>query len=129
MTMYPITEAEIENYVAEAWPDAQHTAGGYYFEENPHLFSEVNGNWFDIMGLSIKPIVEFLNQHTTKPILQFPKLVAVLGHPISHSKSPRMHRALVKNQFNFRRLYRYRYPTTAVFRDLEGAHHRRSFGL
>ena len=91
MTMYPMTDIDIEDYVKKAWPEVQHTAGGYYFEENPHLFSKVRGNWFDILGLSIEPVIDFLNQHNNKVMLQAPKVAAVLGHPVSHSKSPRMH--------------------------------------
>ena len=92
MTMYPMTDVDIEGYVKKAWPEVQHTAGGYNFEENPHLFSKVRGKWFDILGLSIEPLADFLNQHNNKAMLQAPKVVAVLGHPVSHSKSPRMHK-------------------------------------
>ena len=91
MSMHPMTVTEIETYIEKSWPDAQHSAGGYYFEKTPHLFSEVQGNWFDIMGLSIGPIAEYLNQYITKTVFKAPKVAAVLGHPIAHSKSPRMH--------------------------------------
>ena len=91
MSMHPMTATEIETYVEKQWPDAQYSAGGYYFEKTPHLFSEVRGNWFDIMGLSIGPITEYLNQHITETVFKAPKIAAVLGHPIAHSKSPRMH--------------------------------------
>ena len=91
MTMHPMTVDEISEYAEKAWPDARNSAGGYYFEETPHLFSEVRGNWFDIMGLSIAPIVAFLNQHSAGAGFQSPKVAAVLGHPIAQSKSPRMH--------------------------------------
>ena len=91
MTMHPMTVTEIETYVEKSWPDAQHSAGGYYFEKTPHLFSEVRGNWFDIMGLSIGPIAEYLNQHVNGSVFNTPTVAAVLGHPIAHSKSPCMH--------------------------------------
>ena len=85
-----MSAAEIDAYIEAHWQDVKHSAGGYHFERTPDLFSAVRGNWFDIMGLSIGPIIRFLNQHTTHPVSN-PKLAAVLGHPIAQSKSPLMH--------------------------------------
>jgi shikimate dehydrogenase len=86
-----MTVDEVAEYAKDAWPVVQQSAGGYYFEKTPHLFSEVRGNWFDIMGLSIAPIAKFLNQYNIGARFEAPKIAAVLGHPIAQSKSPRIH--------------------------------------
>ncbi len=91
MSMRSITAIEIDDYVEAHWPVVKHSAGGYHFERTPDLFSSVRGNWFDIMGLSIDPIIRFLNQNQTGRPFQTPRLAAVLGHPIAQSKSPLMH--------------------------------------
>lgn len=101
MSMRTITSNEIDAYIEAHWPDVKHSAGGYHFERTPDLFSSVRGNWFDIMGLSIDPILRFLNQHQAGNPFQIPRLAAVLGHPIAQSKSPLMHgHWLKKNQIS-----------------------------
>jgi predicted house-cleaning NTP pyrophosphatase (Maf/HAM1 superfamily) len=84
--MHSFDNTEIQNYVDKAWPSISDSCGGYYFEKTPHLFSAVRGNWFDILGLSIRPMLSFLNQTSERKALTVPPIVAVLGHPISHSK-------------------------------------------
>ena len=101
MSMRTITATEIDAYIEMHWPVVKHSAGGYHFERTPDLFSSVRGNWFDIMGLSIDPILSFLNQNQTGSPFQTPRLAAVLGHPIAQSKSPLMHgHWLKKNQIS-----------------------------
>ena len=101
MSMRPMSPAEIDAYVKTHWQDVKQSAGGYHFEKTPDIFSAVRGNWFDIMGLSIGPIIGFLNQNHPSPPFQTPKLAAVLGHPIAQSKSPLMHgHWLKKNQIS-----------------------------
>jgi len=91
LSMRIITATEIDTYIEAHWPVVKHSAGGYHFERTPDLFSSVRGNWFDIMGLSIDPILSFLNQNQTGSPFQTPRLAAVLGHPVAQSKSPLMH--------------------------------------
>jgi shikimate dehydrogenase len=99
LSMRIITATEIDTYIEAHWPVVKHSAGGYHFERTPDLFSSVRGNWFDIMGLSIDPILSFLNQNQTGSPFQTPRLAAVLGHPVAQSKSPLMHgHWLKKNQ-------------------------------
>ena len=101
MSMRSMSAAEIDAYIEAHWQDVKHSAGGYHFEKTPDLFADVRGNWFDIMGLSIGPIISFLNQTNTTAPFQTPKLAAVLGHPIAQSKSPLMHgHWLKKNQIS-----------------------------
>ena len=99
LSMRISTATEIDTYIEAHWPVVKHSAGGYHFERTPDLFSSVRGNWFDIMGLSIDPILSFLNQNQTGSPFQTPRLAAVLGHPVAQSKSPLMHgHWLKKNQ-------------------------------
>ena len=101
MSMRNVTAPEIDAYIEAHWPVVKHSAGGYHFERTPDLFSSVRGNWFDIMGLSIDPIIRFLNQNEAGSPFQTPRLAAVLGHPIAQSKSPLMHgHWLKKNQIS-----------------------------
>ena len=91
---------EIENYVEENWEDAKHSAGGLIFEQNPWLFESITGDWFDIMGISLRQVLPQLKMYMDLPEnTQIPPLAGVLGCPIKHSKSPKIHKYwLQKNE-------------------------------
>ena len=63
LTLKPMTQDTITDYAEEHWDSVRHCAGGYKIENTPALFSNVDGNWFDILGLSISPIIDFLSHH------------------------------------------------------------------
>ncbi len=87
-----LSELQIKEYVQENWDEIKNCAGGYRFEETPHLFESVEGTYFDILGLSIGPIIAQMKRlGSLDQAHPNPKLAAVLGHPIKHSKSPILH--------------------------------------
>ena len=92
LTMYPMTQGEIQSFITNFWLEVQNSSAGYCFEKTPHLFSKIKGNWFDIMGISITQVLNFLHQHNYARTASTPKIAAVLGCPVSHSKSPLIHR-------------------------------------
>lgn len=91
LTLHNLSDDEIDQYVERHWETVQHCAGGYAIENTPYLFSDVKGNWFDILGLSLKQLIDILKRHGLGQMAQVPKCAGVIGYPISHSKSPKLH--------------------------------------
>ncbi|MDG2299426.1 MAG: shikimate dehydrogenase [Planktomarina sp.] len=101
LTMVSMNSQEIDSLSQQSWNKAQHSSANYCFEEIPYMFLDVCGNWFDILGVSVTEIVNFINQSNYTARVKVPKIVALLGSPISHSKSPLMHKHwLSKNRIS-----------------------------
>lgn len=63
MTMRPLSPAFIADYVGRHWDDIRHCVGCYQVEgAGAQLFSQVQGNHFDIMGLPLLPLLGFLRE-------------------------------------------------------------------
>jgi len=59
LTMHPLSEDFIADYVARNWDSIRHAVGCYKLEEEGvRLFSGLEGDYFAVLGL---PLIEFLN--------------------------------------------------------------------
>ena len=61
LQMRPISDAEVDNYVFIDQPWG--CAGSYKYESlGKHLFEDVTGDYYAVLGLSIQPLLSFLHQ-------------------------------------------------------------------
>ncbi len=61
LRMRTLGEDFIEHYVETAGASACQSVGAYEMEGmGPHLFSEIDGDFYDILGLPLLPVLEFL---------------------------------------------------------------------
>ncbi|WP_163847901.1 Maf family protein [Pseudooceanicola aestuarii] len=67
LTMHPLSEPYIREYVGRNWPAIGQSCGAYQVEaEGIRLFSRIDGDHFAILGL---PMIELLHYLTVKGIL------------------------------------------------------------
>ena len=67
MHMRQLSETDILDYLKKFKTQALSTAGGYQIEAGgAHLFDIIDGNYFDILGLPLLPLLAFLRQHGLK---------------------------------------------------------------
>jgi septum formation protein len=69
MTVRPLSEAFIADYAATRWDAIRHCVGCYQIEgAGAQLFSQIQGGHFDIMGLPLLPLLNFLRERGILPI-------------------------------------------------------------
>lgn len=64
MTMRSICEKHVEKYLDKAGDKIFSSVGSYQVEAlGIHLFEQMEGNWFTILGLPLLPVLDVLRQH------------------------------------------------------------------
>lgn len=61
LTMRELSDAYIEDYVARNWKSIRHSVGGYKLEEEGvRLFSQIDGDYFTVLGLPLTELLSYL---------------------------------------------------------------------
>jgi septum formation protein len=61
MTMRPLSDGFIDDYVTQYWEEIRPCVGGYRIEaEGAQLFAKVDGNQFTIMGMPLLAVLDYL---------------------------------------------------------------------
>ena len=64
LTMRPFSDAFLDRYLDGIGPAALQSVGSYQLEAGGiHLFEEIEGDHFTILGLPLLPLLDFLRQH------------------------------------------------------------------
>lgn len=67
LTMRHFSDGYLEEYLARNWHSVRGAVGAYKLEEEGvRLFSEIRGDYFDVLGLPLLPLLTFL---TTRGVL------------------------------------------------------------
>lgn len=68
LRMRKASDKYIDDYVARNWDSIRYSVGAYKLEEEgPRLFSEIEGDYFHVLGM---PLLEILNFLTTKGVIE-----------------------------------------------------------
>ena len=61
LTMRTATEAWIDGYVQRNWDSIRHSVGAYKLEEEGiQLFTQIEGDYFTVLGLPLLPLLSYL---------------------------------------------------------------------
>lgn len=64
ITLRPLTNIEIDEYIKDVGDSVLKTPGCYQIEnQGCHIISKYTGSFFDILGLPVLPLLEFLRLH------------------------------------------------------------------
>ncbi len=61
LTMRPISDTYLDDYVTRNWDSIRHSAGAYKIEEEgSRLFAAIDGDTFTVLGLPLLPLLGYL---------------------------------------------------------------------
>lgn len=62
LTMRTVSDSYLDGYLDRNWPAVAQSVGGYMLEgEGIRLFSEIEGDYFTILGLPLLPLLSYLS--------------------------------------------------------------------
>ena len=68
LQMRPLSEAFRSSYVTRNWDSIRHSVGAYKLEEEgSRLFTSIEGSYFDVLGLPLLPLINYLTLRGVLP--------------------------------------------------------------